>query len=84
MAGSGCTADRRSGCAPGNCSCNLRPGPVSWWQLLLRFLVAVPSGLLFGLGYLWILVDRKHLSWHDRYSETTVVQLKQNPHRRKT
>ena len=63
---------------------NLRPGPVSWWQLLLRFLVAVPSGLLFGLGYLWILVDRKHLSWHDRYSETTVVQLKQNPHRRKT
>jgi len=58
---------------------NLRPGPISWWQVLLRFMVALPSGLLFGLGYLWILVDRKHLSWHDRYSETTVVQLQKNP-----
>ena len=58
---------------------NLRPGPISWWQVLLRFLVALPSGLLLGLGYLWILVDRKHLSWHDRYSETCIVQLEKNP-----
>jgi uncharacterized RDD family membrane protein YckC len=63
---------------------NLRPGPMSWWQMLLRFLAAVPSGLLFGLGYLWILVDRQHLSWHDRLSETTVVQLQENPYRRQT
>jgi len=61
---------------------NLRPGPFSWWQILLRFLVAIPSGLLFGLGYLWQLVDRKNLSWHDRYSETTIVQLAENPHKR--
>jgi uncharacterized RDD family membrane protein YckC len=58
---------------------NLRPGPISWWQVLLRFLIALPSGLLLGLGYLWILVDRKHLSWHDRYSETCIVQLEKNP-----
>lgn len=58
---------------------NLRPGPVSWLQVLLRFMVALPSGLLFGLGYLWILIDRKHLSWHDRYSETSIVQLEKNP-----
>jgi uncharacterized RDD family membrane protein YckC len=61
---------------------NLRPGPLSWWQVLLRFMVAIASGLLFGLGYLWQLVDRKNLSWHDRYSETTVVQLTENPHKR--
>lgn len=61
---------------------NLRPGPLTWWQVLLRFLVALPSGLLCGLGYLWILVDKKHLSWHDRYSETTVVQLAENPDKR--
>jgi uncharacterized RDD family membrane protein YckC len=61
---------------------NLRPGPITWWQVLLRFLVAVPSGLLLGLGYLWALVDRAHLSWHDRYSETTIVQLAENPLRR--
>jgi len=61
---------------------NQRPGPISWWQVLLRFMVALASGLLLGLGYLWILVDRKHLSWHDRYSETTIVQLSENPGRR--
>ena len=61
---------------------SLRPGPLSWWQLLLRFIVALPAGALFGLGYLWILVDRKKLSWHDRYSETTVVQLDENPDKR--
>lgn len=57
----------------------LREAPLSWWQVLLRFLVAIPSGLLCGLGYLWILVDRKRLSWHDRFSETTIVQLGENP-----
>jgi uncharacterized RDD family membrane protein YckC len=61
---------------------NLRPGHVTWLQLMLRFLVAIPSAALLGLGYLWILVDRKRLSWHDRYSETTIVQLSENPHRR--
>ena len=61
---------------------NLRPGPISWVQALLRFTVAIPSGFLFGLGYLWQLVDRKKLSWHDRYSETMIVQLTENPHKR--
>ena len=61
---------------------NMRPGPLSWWQVLLSFLVALPSGLLFGLGYLWMLVDRKKLTWHDRYSETRVVQLEENPDKR--
>ncbi len=61
---------------------NLRPGPISWVQALLRFMVAIPSGLLFGLGFLWQLVDRRKLTWHDRYSETMIVQLPENPHKR--
>jgi uncharacterized RDD family membrane protein YckC len=61
---------------------NLRPGPLSWWQLLLRVLVAIPSAALFGLGYLWLLVDKRKLTWHDRYSETCVVELRENPDRR--
>lgn len=61
---------------------NLRDGPVTWWQVLLRFLVAIPAGGLLGLGYLWMLVDRKKLTWHDRYSETTIVQLDENPDKR--
>ena len=62
---------------------NLRPGPVTWLQALLRFMVAIPAALLSGLGYLWMLVDKQKLTWHDRYSETCIVQLKENPHKRK-
>lgn len=58
---------------------NLNAGPISWWQVLLRFLVAIPSALLLGLGYFWLLVDKKKLTWHDRYSETCIVQLSRNP-----
>jgi uncharacterized RDD family membrane protein YckC len=58
---------------------NLRPGPLTWWQVLLRFLIALPSAALFGVGYLWMLVDRRKLTWHDRYSETCIVELARNP-----
>ena len=50
-------------------------GPIGWWQALLRFLSAIPSWALFGLGYLWILVDRDKLAWHDRISETRIVRI---------
>jgi uncharacterized RDD family membrane protein YckC len=50
-------------------------GPVSLWQALLRFLVAFPSLLLFGLGLFWMLVDRDRMTWYDRYSETVMVHL---------
>lgn len=61
---------------------NLRPGPVSWWQVLLRVLVAIPSAALLGAGYLWLLVDKRKLTWHDRYSETCIVCLRDNPDQR--
>jgi uncharacterized RDD family membrane protein YckC len=38
--------------------------------------------VLFGAGYLWQLVDKQKLSWHDRYSETCVVHLQENPDKR--
>ena len=53
--------------------------PLSWWHVLLRFLSAMPSWLLLGLGYWWILFDKEKLAWHDRFSETWIVQLDQNP-----
>ncbi len=58
---------------------SLRPGQLSWLQCLLRFLVAMPAGLLLGLGYLWMHIDKEKLSWHDRFSETRIVQLDRNP-----
>lgn len=48
---------------------------ITLWQALLRFIVALSSGLLFGLGFLWMLVDRRRMTWHDRYSETQLFMV---------
>lgn len=32
------------------------------------------SGLLFGLGYIWILIDRDNQGWHDKLVATYVVE----------
>lgn len=48
-------------------------------QCLLRFLIAIASLGLAGLGFLWILVDRDKLSWHDRYSGTKFIVLPKPP-----
>lgn len=49
--------------------------PISWGQAMLRYLAAWASFLAAGLGYLWMLVDRKKLTWHDRFSDTVIVVL---------
>jgi uncharacterized RDD family membrane protein YckC len=49
--------------------------PITLWQALLRFLSAIPSWAVFGLGYLWLLVDKNHMAVHDRISESVIVQL---------
>jgi uncharacterized RDD family membrane protein YckC len=49
--------------------------PITLWQALLRFLAAIPSWALLGLGYLWILVDKNRMALHDRISESVIVRL---------
>lgn len=46
---------------------------ISWGQAFKRFLAALVSWGIMGLGYLWILFDRDGLSWHDRVSGTCLV-----------
>jgi uncharacterized RDD family membrane protein YckC len=36
----------------------------------IRFAVSVISWAAFGLGFLWQLIDRESLTWHDRASGT--------------
>ncbi|MCL6415887.1 RDD family protein [Aestuariirhabdus sp. Z084] len=48
---------------------------ISLWQSLLRYLVAIPSLLLFGGGFFWAIIDKQGLTWHDRYSMSRVVAL---------
>jgi uncharacterized RDD family membrane protein YckC len=39
----------------------------------VRFVAAIVSLLPFGLGFLWQVVDRDRLTWHDRISGTRLV-----------
>jgi uncharacterized RDD family membrane protein YckC len=55
---------------------------ITLWQAMLRFLVAIGSWLILGLGYLWVLWDKDKRSWHDIYSESLVVQLPKNVHKK--
>ena len=50
-------------------------GPISLWQALLRFLIAIVSWLPLGLGFFWSLFDREKLTWHDRYSMSELVVI---------
>jgi uncharacterized RDD family membrane protein YckC len=49
---------------------------VNWPDAFKRHLAALLSLLVFGLGFLWMLVDRDKLTWHDRLSNTRLVLLK--------
>jgi len=49
--------------------------PVSYRQALARFMYACVSALPAGLGFWWQLWDPDHRSWHDRWSDTTIILL---------
>lgn len=39
----------------------------------LRFFAAIVSLIPLGLGFLWQLIDKDRLTWHDRLSKTRLV-----------
>jgi uncharacterized RDD family membrane protein YckC len=45
-----------------------------WRALWLRYAVATVSLLAGGLGFWWAWVDRQHLTWHDRASDTRLIR----------
>jgi uncharacterized RDD family membrane protein YckC len=54
---------------------NRSGGPISVWQALLRFMVAIPSLAAGGLGFFWMLIDRDRMTVYDRISESVMVVL---------
>ena len=50
----------------------LHQKPINWTQALLRFLTAMASWGLFGLGFLWIFIDKNRRGWHDHLSKTAL------------
>jgi len=49
---------------------------VSWIQAFFRFCYAIISWLPLGMGYLWMLVDKRKLTWHDQASKTYIIDIK--------
>jgi uncharacterized RDD family membrane protein YckC len=49
--------------------------PLTWQQAAIRFATALLSWAALGLGFLWCLVDREGLAWHDRLSGTKLVVI---------
>jgi len=50
--------------------------PLTWKQALYRYLAAILSWLLLGLGFWWQCLDRQGLSLHDHLSGTQLIHLK--------
>lgn len=49
---------------------------VTWKVALVRFAVAMLSWLVFGLGFLWSLVDSRNRTWHDIASGSVLHDLR--------
>lgn len=49
--------------------------PVTWRDAWWRFGAALVSLMPAGLGFLWPLIDRERLTWHDRLSHTRLVMV---------
>jgi uncharacterized RDD family membrane protein YckC len=49
--------------------------PLQLKDALLRYFAAILSWALLGLGFIWILLDKEGLAWHDRISNTRLVIL---------
>ena len=50
--------------------------PLAWRHALLRYAIALPGTLLFGIGFLWALLDRERLFLHDRLAGTRIIEEK--------
>ncbi len=45
-------------------------------QCIGRYVAYIPSILFFGVGFLWVAVDKKKQGWHDKLAGTVVVRKK--------
>lgn len=49
-------------------------GPISGGQALLRLLGYFVNGVVFYIGYVWILIDKRRRGWHDLIAGTVVIE----------
>jgi uncharacterized RDD family membrane protein YckC len=54
-------------------------GPIGYGRGFVRQLVKIVSGLVFGLGYLWMLWDKEKQTWQDKAVGSVVVPVDAYP-----
>jgi uncharacterized RDD family membrane protein YckC len=47
--------------------------PIGYSKGFVRFIGMCISGLVWGLGFFWILIDKNNQGWHDKIADTYVV-----------
>jgi len=70
----------RTGATPGKLALGLRVigpdgQPPTGVQSFIRYLGYIPSSLVLGLGYLWMLWEPEKRCWHDLMSGTHVIRV---------
>jgi uncharacterized RDD family membrane protein YckC len=73
----------RTGQTPGNAALGIRVvdarsrlgEPIGYGRALLRWVVSLVSGVLIGLGYLWMLWDGRKQTWHDKAAGSLPVRV---------
>lgn len=48
---------------------------INWKQAAIRYCVAILSWAIAGLGFTWILINKKRLTWHDIASKSQIVKV---------
>ena len=68
-----------TGQTPGDAALSIRVvgkddgAPIGYGRAFVRWLVSLISGLVFLLGYLWMLWDSEKQTWHDKAANSVVV-----------
>ncbi|MDY6993455.1 MAG: RDD family protein [Pseudomonadota bacterium] len=52
---------------------SLKAQSLTWQQIFIRFMTAIISWLVLGLGFFWALGDKQGRTWHDWLSATQLV-----------
>lgn len=49
--------------------------PMTFWWMVFREFIVKEASEVFMLGYIWILIDKRHRAWHDLILDTYVVDI---------
>ena len=70
----------KKGATPGKMALGLRVvgadnQPPTGAAAFIRYIGYIPSGLVLGLGYLWMIFDDQNRCWHDMMAGTRVIRV---------